>query len=421
MSHIKKRNKPSVLLYCIFFTLISCENFLGGSDLKKQLEADLDYANAALYEIRVECDAGCGTIVTNAIFSKKVTDIFEVEFKIADEYQFSNWEAYSSDSDGKKTELTKEHIEFLKYNTTSNDGVYKASVKYNKKASGIMIKPVCKLIPKITSVTPAMESSGCNQDEAIEITFNKAMDPESFGDFSCIEITDTEGNDLKEFFAAPEFSSDKKTVFITPLCSQDDTKLLVKADDTNLRSIKLNIKITGSQKDCDGNKKEEVVPPFLTALTLNKQPDFSKYEVPDVFFEGDAFSDYGITEYNASYSDGTTKSVSLTTVQKTPAVNKQQVFDEYKQTEDRLDITKNITDKYYVASSGAKLTQKPVKLTDYVGSVSGGTYYTFGDFSQTISTISTYSADPVYNGWYLGSDGYFYKNSLSFNSLYNNK
>ena len=38
----------------------------------------------------------------------------------------------------------------------------------------------------------------------------------------------------------------------------------------------------------------------------------------------------------------------------------------------------------------------------------GGTYYKFGDFPQTVSAISDYSSDTVYNGWYLGSDGYFY-------------
>ena len=65
------------------------------------------------------------------------------------------------------------------------------------------------------------------------------------------------------------------------------------------------------------------------------------------------------------------------------------------------------------ASSGAKPTESPVKLTDYSGTLEGGSYYKFGDFPQTVSALDTengdsYTTEPVYNGWYLGSDGYFY-------------
>ncbi|MCR4900527.1 MAG: DUF6273 domain-containing protein [Treponema sp.] len=69
----------------------------------------------------------------------------------------------------------------------------------------------------------------------------------------------------------------------------------------------------------------------------------------------------------------------------------------------------NINATYYVAQADA-LTNTPVKLTGYSGTLNGGTYYKFGDFPQTIKQSSVnVSENLVYNGWYLGSDGYFYE------------
>ncbi|HAC32742.1 MAG TPA: hypothetical protein DCF70_08980, partial [Treponema sp.] len=76
--------------------------------------------------------------------------------------------------------------------------------------------------------------------------------------------------------------------------------------------------------------------------------------------------------------------------------------------------TVDIDATYYVAAANA-LTQKPVKLTEteYEGTLSGGTYYKFGDFPQTIASSQDdddYTSDTVRNGWYLNKkDGYFYE------------
>lgn len=72
----------------------------------------------------------------------------------------------------------------------------------------------------------------------------------------------------------------------------------------------------------------------------------------------------------------------------------------------------SIPQTYYIAASDA-LTQKPVKLTNYSGKGgTSGTYYKFGDFPQRIAANqneSYYTAETIYNNWYLGSDGYFYE------------
>ncbi len=74
-----------------------------------------------------------------------------------------------------------------------------------------------------------------------------------------------------------------------------------------------------------------------------------------------------------------------------------------------IDYKGHIGDASKFSLRGNALTQEPVKLTDYVGTCGGGSYYKFGDFPQTISGISSYSSSPVCNGWYLGGDGYFYE------------
>ncbi|MBR6192857.1 MAG: hypothetical protein IKQ66_01700 [Treponema sp.] len=58
------------------------------------------------------------------------------------------------------------------------------------------------------------------------------------------------------------------------------------------------------------------------------------------------------------------------------------------------------SDYYYVVKKDA-LTQNIVKIDT--------NYYKFGDFPQSESNISSYSDNALYNGWYLGSDGYFYE------------
>lgn len=242
------------LVFCIvLFSLFGCNNFLDGSEFKEQLEKDIAYANAPFYEIRVECDEGTGTITTGTILSKKVTDTFTVEFKIAAGVQFSSWKAYTRSSDGNLTELSSDYIHFDNSAESNSSGVYKANVSFLKAADKIIIKPLCLFLPKITAITPAMESSGCDQDTAIKISFNKKMDAESFGTFACISITSDEGTNLLDYFDTPYFSSDYKNLYISPLGGIDKEKLLIQpTSGTSTKNITVEVNFTGDQKDSDG-------------------------------------------------------------------------------------------------------------------------------------------------------------------------
>ncbi|MCR5496198.1 MAG: InlB B-repeat-containing protein [Treponema sp.] len=72
-------------------------------------------------------------------------------------------------------------------------------------------------------------------------------------------------------------------------------------------------------------------------------------------------------------------------------------------------VIKTTTITYCVAASDA-LTQTVV--ANGTKTIDGTSYdlVKFGDFPQTIAASGiTYSSSTVYNGWYLGSDGYFYE------------
>ena len=143
----------------------------------------------------------------------------------------------------------------------------------------------------------------------------------------------------------------------------------------------------------------------LSSIAVTGTPSSSLYYV------GDSLDTTGLT-VTATYSDGSSKAVTGFSVAAFSEVNlgtEQTLTISY--TEGSVTKTADVSGTFYVAASGAKPTESPVALTDYSGTLADGTYYKFGDFPQTVSDLTgdnAYSAEPVYNGWYLGSDGYFY-------------
>ena len=140
----------------------------------------------------------------------------------------------------------------------------------------------------------------------------------------------------------------------------------------------------------------------LSSISVSGTPTFA---ASNVFFAGGSCDRYSLSA-TATYSDSSTKDVSASTrvpesVRNTPG----SIVFSY--TEGGVTKTFELAGSFYIAASDA-LTQTPVVLENYSGTLSGGTYYKFGDFPQTVSAISNYSSDTVYNGWYLGSNGYFY-------------
>ena len=172
--------------------------------------------------------------------------------------------------------------------------------------------------------------------------------------------------------------------------------------------------------DYAGNKISSF-PKFLTGFSVSGTPSFSIAD--NIFFKDDTVDSYNLTA-TAFYSDGSNQDVSSEIIISFDVQNTKENLT-FKYTKGSVTKTATVSGTFYVASSGAKPTEKPVKLTNYSGTLSGGTYYKFGDFPQTIAKSAvTFSDAPVYKGWYLGSDGYFYakctENAFQVKTEYSN-
>ena len=146
-----------------------------------------------------------------------------------------------------------------------------------------------------------------------------------------------------------------------------------------------------------------------------KSADWTEFSVSGIpnktfYFPGESFDKTGLTA-TAKLSNGKNWAVSNYTNDLGTAISTGKTVT-LSYTYNGKTMTATVPATYYIA--GAKttvLTESPVKLKNYSGTLSGGTYYKFGDFPQTIASnqsSSFYTSEPVYNGWYLGSDGYFY-------------
>ena len=139
-----------------------------------------------------------------------------------------------------------------------------------------------------------------------------------------------------------------------------------------------------------GNEGGGSDPVELSSITITSAPNKLLYKV------GESFSDSGLV-LTATYVDGSNHTVNPSSVvADTSSVGIKTLTVTYTEN----GVTKDATTNYYVRSADS-LTETPVST--------GGNIYKFGDFPQTISKINVYSSEPVYNGWYLGSDGYFYE------------
>ena len=268
------------LLFCIALLFSGCENFLEGASIKRQIEEEIDYAKAPSYEIRVECDGGAGEITTEKRLSKKVRDEFTVEFEAAsDDVQVAGWRAYLQNGDGTFSELTNEYVLFFSYNTGNTDGIYRTNVRFQKAAEGtILIRPYC-IFP---TFFPPYNPAGYNQDTGIKITFNVPVNPESFGDFSCIGFYDSSNNNLRDRFGTPYFSDGNKVLNIptskSKLIIEDGsgveyTDVTIAADFTGVTDSEGTRLIYNKNYTYRVNKNVDNVPPVLTEAKVFSTSD----------------------------------------------------------------------------------------------------------------------------------------------------
>ena len=207
-----------VLYLCMALFFAGCENFLDGAETKQKLDDAIAYANAEPIEIRVECDEGSGSFLTETILSKKVTDEFNIEFKISSGHKFAGWQAYTRSSDGTLKELSSEYIKFLSYNTESTDGIYKVTATFARAAYGIVIKPRCLLVPKILQVSPAENDAViCYKPVVIKFNIPLENDDGTSPVFSLDTVSIKLGDvSFKNYFSSVTLNQEKTELTLTP-------------------------------------------------------------------------------------------------------------------------------------------------------------------------------------------------------------
>ncbi len=210
-----------ILFLSVLLCFTSCDSFLNGGAYKEELDAFISYINTTPTEIRVDIEEGSGSLITLPILSKKVSDTFDIEFKIAEGYQFKVWKIYKYSVDGSFSELGTEYMYFIKdsQNGLNQNGVYKASIKYEKEvplAEGekIIIKPLCSKIPAVISYSPSLTSQSQFANVPVIITFNMPLENINF-DFTNVSLT-YYGSPVSEFFRSPQLNKEKTVLTIYP-------------------------------------------------------------------------------------------------------------------------------------------------------------------------------------------------------------
>ena len=228
------------LLAPIVYT--SCDNFLDGSKVREDIVDAIAYNNAISSTLYFKADSEMGEFFPERKQIFKVGYETEIQFSVnLDRYVFKGLEAVCvSDNSVSRAD----YVSFEAVSSNEKKGIYIYNVKLLREAKDILIRPVCIELPEVTQIKPATSTLTYDQDTPIQFTFNKPVDLESFGDFSCIYIYAE--SDLSEYFDTPVLSADKKTLNIS-------TKKLILPPDQNVSVMNIQVSYDFSKvKDADG-------------------------------------------------------------------------------------------------------------------------------------------------------------------------
>ena len=239
--------KALFLFFSVLLILfVSCKNFMNGSDVQDELTKMIDVANAKDYTIIVAQNEAMGSFLSYGDKNCKIGYSIDLQFTVDSEnYIYKGLKVVSKDNPENSRE---DCVELTEVSTAAEkkNGIHKVQVKLIKEANDIMIQPDCILIPKIVNITPVNMPTSYDQDTPIEITFNKSLNSESFGNYSCISIYSNE-IDLKEYFEEPSFSTNNTKLLIVP--KQDRHIITPDSGKIMTVTVELNFK---NEKDTDG-------------------------------------------------------------------------------------------------------------------------------------------------------------------------
>ena len=207
----------------------SCENFLKGGEVARQIEETIAYNNAKIVKVNLYSNDEMGIISPDSTYDARLGFNFKLQFiPNTQNYVITDpanvFEAVSiKDNSVSRADC----VEFTPIEQTAADkkeGIYYAYAKVIKAADDIRIRPKCALVPKITSVWPPNDNTSYPQYTPIRVSFNKPIKLSDFSDengfLKNISIK-CESKDLLKtteqenpFFRSPYLEEEGKTLII---------------------------------------------------------------------------------------------------------------------------------------------------------------------------------------------------------------
>ncbi len=209
----------AVLVCFTAATLISCENFLKGSNTPQQLERLVSYANAPGCTVLLKSDEAMGSFMAGDSTELKVG--YETEFYYSANINNCILEDVIAQS---ATDSGMNMSDYISIKITERDdetGFYKINIKLLQKASNIIITPVCLAFPYVKAHSPANDSEAVFANTPIILTFNVPMEAaetsyaQTLFNYKNIFLS-YNGKDVTQYFEAPVFNEEKTVLTLTP-------------------------------------------------------------------------------------------------------------------------------------------------------------------------------------------------------------
>lgn len=284
----------------------SCQNFLSSKGVKEEIRNKIEYNNAKTVKVNLSCEKEIGTFFPEGFYSAKLGFAFELQFiPNTENYVIKNKSAMLEAVSRLSEESRAGYVEFTPVEQSLEDkklGLYRINVKVVKDADDLMIRPLAFERPKVIDIYPPYNPSGVNQDTTINITFNKPVNPDSFGDFSCVTILNSEKENITACYETPFFSNENTVLQIRKLSGN---LIIPEISDKNFEDITLAIDFSNiidaegihlSQHDSYTfrvNKNSDKVKPVITSAILKTTSDTSSSYYRTL--TGKAFDDWSIS------------------------------------------------------------------------------------------------------------------------------
>ena len=215
--------------------------------IRKDIEDAIAFNNAQACDITLKMDSDkMGEFLGATQKTLHKGYAVEIQFEInTSEYHFETLEAVSFED---KSVSRNDCVKLTELERNDEKGKYKYKIELIEKADDILIRPVCKELPKIYNFEPLPSNTTYPQDTSIKFTFTKPVNKESFTPADCISIY--ADDDLNSYFnfAEPVFSNDNKTLYIH---TKPDLHILAPDGDKTIQTIHVSYDFS-TVKDTDG-------------------------------------------------------------------------------------------------------------------------------------------------------------------------